>query len=158
MGETLAQWISLLPKELQHQNPWTVYWLALSRVSISPRESRLLYEQAFDLFRAQALPDVKGLLFTCTGAMDAILYEIDDFSLLDRWITYTVDLVREHAELLTGALEARVASSISASMIVRQSQHPDIQGWVERAYVASMSRHAPRSASCGPGIFPRRGR
>jgi DNA-binding SARP family transcriptional activator len=143
MGETLAQWISLLPKEVQHQNPWTVYWLALSRVSISPRESRLLYEQAFDLFRAQPQPDVRGLLLTCTGAMDAILYEIDDFSLLDRWIAYTVDLLREHPELLSGALEARVSSSLSASMIVRQSQHPDLQRWVERAYASSLAQPDP---------------
>jgi hypothetical protein len=81
-----------------------------SRVSISPRESRLLYEQAFDLFRAQAQPDLKGLILVCTGAMDAILYEIDDFSLLDRRIAHTVDLVREHPELLSSALEARVAN------------------------------------------------
>ena len=40
-------------------------------------------------------------------------------------------------------LEARVASSISASMIVRQSQHPDIQGWVERAYSASLKQSDP---------------
>jgi len=143
MGETLAQWINLLPKEIQHHHPWTVYWLAVSRVSISPRESRLLYEQAFELFRSQGEPDVKGLLLTSIGAMDAILYEIDDFSLLDRWITYTVDLLRQHPELLSGALEARVASSISASMIVRQSQHPDIQRWVERAYTSSLTQPDP---------------
>lgn len=143
MGETLAQWINLLPKEVQHQNPWTVYWLAVSRVSISPRESRLLYEQAHDLFRAQREPDAKGLLLTCSGAMDAILYEIDDFSLLDRWIANTVAILREHPELLSGALEARVASSLSCSMIVRQSQHPDIQGWVERACSASVRQADP---------------
>ncbi len=143
MGETLAQWINLLPKEVQHQHPWTVYWLAVSRVSISPRESRLLYEQAYDLFRAQREPDMNGLLLTCTGAMDAILYEIDDFSLLDRWIAYTVEILRQHPELLAGALEARVASSLSASMIVRQSRHPDLQGWVERAYSASIRQGDP---------------
>jgi ATP/maltotriose-dependent transcriptional regulator MalT len=143
MGETLAQWINVLPKEVQHQHPWTVYWLAVIRVSISPRESRLLHEQTYDLFRAQREPDLKGLLLTCLGAMDAILYEIDDFSLLDRWIAYTVEILREHPELLSGALEARVASSLSASMIVRQSQHPDIQRWVERAYAASITQPDP---------------
>lgn len=143
MGETLAQWINVLPKEVQHQNPWMVYWLAMIRVSISPRESRLLQEQAYDLFRAQREPDLKGLLLTCLGAMDAILYEIDDFSLLDRWIDYTVEILREHPELLSGALEVRVASSLSASMIVRQSMHPDIQRWVERAYAASIAQPDP---------------
>lgn len=143
MGETLAQWVNALPKEVQHQNPWTLYWLAVSRVSISPRESRLLYEQAYDLFHAQREPDLKGLLLTCSGAMDAILYELDDFSLLDRWIADTDQLLREHPELLSGALEARVTSSLSASMIVRQSHHPHIERWVERAYAASLAQPDP---------------
>lgn len=143
MGETLAQWVNALPKEVQQQSPWTLYWLAVSRVSISPRESRFLYEQAYELFRAQAKPDLKGLLLTCAGAMDAILYELDDFSLLDRWITDTDKLLREHPELLTGALEARVVGSLFTSMLVRQPHHPDLEGWVERAYAASLAQSDP---------------
>ena len=140
MGETVAQWVYALPSETQQQHPWVLYWLALSRVSISPREARLLYEQAHALFRQQAAPDPRGLLLTGAGAMDAVLYELDDFALLDRWITDTDALLREHHGALDAGLEARVASSLSASMIVRQPQHPDLEYWVERAYAASLSQ------------------
>jgi ATP/maltotriose-dependent transcriptional regulator MalT/DNA-binding SARP family transcriptional activator len=141
MGETLAQWVDSLPKEMQQQHPWTLYWLAVSRVSISPRESRLLYEQAYELFRARS--DLKGTLLAGSGATDAILYELDDFSLLDRWIADTDRLLREHPELLTGGFEARVISSLFASMIVRQPHHPDIEHWGERAYTASLAQADP---------------
>lgn len=140
MGETVAQWIYGLPQDIQNRHPWMLYWLALSRVSISPREARLLYEQAHLLFRQQPEQDIRGLLLTCAGAMDAILYELDDFSLLDRWIADAGRLLQEHPESLEAALETRVASSLSASMIVRQPHHPDLEHWVDRAYRASISQ------------------
>jgi ATP/maltotriose-dependent transcriptional regulator MalT/DNA-binding SARP family transcriptional activator len=143
MAETLAQWVDALPKEVQQQNPWTLYWLAASRVWISPREARLLYERAYGLFQARREPDYKGLLLACSGAMDAILYELDDFSLLDRWIADTTRLLGDRPELLAGALEARVASSLFVSMSVRQPHHADIERWVERAYVTSLAQKDP---------------
>jgi LuxR family transcriptional regulator, maltose regulon positive regulatory protein len=143
MGETVAQWIYGLPQEIQHQHPWVLYWLALSRVSISPREARLLYEQAHALFRKQTEPDLRALLLTSSGAMDAVLYELDDFALLDRWIADTCTLLREHPGVLDTGLEARIASSLSASMMVRQPQHPDLEHWVERAYAASFGQSDP---------------
>jgi DNA-binding SARP family transcriptional activator len=143
MGETVAQWIYGLPQEIQHRHPWVLYWLALSRVSISPREARLLYEQAHTLFRQLPEPDLRGLLLTSSGAMDAVLYELDDFALLDHWIADTGALLREPPQTLDAALEARVASSLSASMMVRQPQHPDLEYWVERAYTASRGQPDP---------------
>jgi ATP/maltotriose-dependent transcriptional regulator MalT/DNA-binding SARP family transcriptional activator len=137
MGETVAQWIYCLPREKQYQHPWMLYWLALSRVSISPREARLLYEQAHELFALQNPADRRGQLLTGSGAMDAILYELDDFSLLDRWIGAVGSLLKNESGTLDPGLEARVASSLSASMIVRQAHHPDLEHWVERAYSAS---------------------
>jgi ATP/maltotriose-dependent transcriptional regulator MalT len=56
MGETLALWVDALPKEAQERNPWTLYWKAASRMCISPRESRLLYEHAYELFGARPPP------------------------------------------------------------------------------------------------------
>jgi len=137
MNETLVHWVDTLPREAQERNPWMLYWKAASRLCISPRESRLLHEQAYERFAAQPAPEPRALLLTASGAMDAILYEVDDFSLLDRWIPATEALVKRHPELLSGELEARVASSLVASMSVRQPQHPDLPKWVERSYRAS---------------------
>lgn len=143
MGESLAQWVNFLPKEIQRQNPWTLYWLATSRISISPRESRLLFEQTYELFKAQREPDIKGLSLACSGAMDAILFEFDDFSLLDRWIAEADGLLRGRPEPLPVPVEVRVASSLVASMLVRQPQHPDLESWVGRAYAASLTQTDP---------------
>ena len=143
MGETLVHWVDMLSREVRERNPWTLYWKAASRMCISPRESRLLYEQAYELFSAGPAPDPRGLLLTASGAMDAILYEVDDFSLLDRWITVMEGLLKRYPELLTAEIEARLASSLLASMSVRQPHHPDLGHWVERGYRASLAQDDP---------------
>jgi DNA-binding SARP family transcriptional activator len=136
-GETLAQWVEAMPKEVVQGHPWALYWLATSRLPVAPRESRVLYEQTFDLFSTQPQPDSKGLLLSASGAMDAILYELDDFSLLDRWVPILDRLARQHPDLITGEVEARAASSMFISMVMRQPHHRDLEYWVERAYRAS---------------------
>ncbi len=140
MGETLARWVDALPRDVQRAHPWATYWLAVSRTPISPREGRLLFEQAFELFGRQPGADVQGLALACSGAMDAILYELDDFSLLDRWIAVMSRLLADHRELASGPLEARLACSLFASMVLRQPDHPDLVAWVERAYRASRAQ------------------
>jgi ATP/maltotriose-dependent transcriptional regulator MalT/DNA-binding SARP family transcriptional activator len=143
MAETLAQWVVALPKEVQQQNPWTLYWVAVARMHASPRESRILHEQAFDLFRAQAEPDVMGQLLTCSGAMDAILYELDDFTLLDRWIATMDELLKQHPETLSHPAALRLATSLLTSMVLRQPHHPDLERWVEYAQRASLEQDDP---------------
>jgi ATP/maltotriose-dependent transcriptional regulator MalT len=134
-GETVARWVEELPPEIQPRRPWTVYWAASSRAQVAPREARLLYEKAFELFRSQG--DAKGMVLACSGAMDAILYELDDFSLLDRWIAVLDEAARERAPLDSPELEARVASSMFVSLTLRQPQRRDIGAWIERGLAAS---------------------
>ena len=133
-GETIARWVEELPPEMQLKHPWTVYWAAASRAQLAPREARLLYEKAFELFRAHS--DAKGIVLACSGAMDAILYELDDFSLLDRWIA-VLDEAASHTPLGSPELEARVACSMFVSLTLRQPQRGDIGQWIERALAAA---------------------
>jgi ATP/maltotriose-dependent transcriptional regulator MalT/DNA-binding SARP family transcriptional activator len=133
MGLTLRRWVEALPRSVLEKHPWATYWLAASVTPVSPREGRIMFEQAFELFSRQAQPEVRGLAFAASGAMDAILYELDDFSLLDRWIDLLERLLREHPEIAAGAEEARLVTSLFTSMVMRRPHHPDLQYWVERA-------------------------
>jgi ATP/maltotriose-dependent transcriptional regulator MalT len=136
-AETLVHWVEELPGEFQHSHPWTVYWAAASQVQRAPREGRLGFERAYELFRAQGTTDEPGMVLACSGAMYAILYELDDFSLLDRWIAVLDDMARAGVRLPTPEAEARVASSMFISLTLRQPQRRDIEPWVERALSAS---------------------
>ena len=139
-SETLVQWVESLPKDFQDQHPWTLYWMGLARTDTSPRESRRLHERAFEIFNQAAEPDLLGMLLACSGAMDAILFEVDDFSLLDRWISAMDRLLRQHPELVSGALEARIVCSLFTSFVLRQPHHAEIEYWADRALQTSRSQ------------------
>lgn len=136
-GETLAQWVEELPPEVRSRRPWTVYWSAASQAHVAPREGRVRYEKAFELFRTQAPADSAGMVQAAAGAMFSILYELDDCSLLDRWIAVIDEADRAGVRLPSREVEAQVAASMLISLTLRQPQRRDIKQWLERALAAA---------------------
>ena len=142
-GETLRRWIEDLPPEVQARYPWTIHWAAASQAQLAPREARLLYAKAFDLFSAQSPPDRTGRILAASGALDAILYELDDFSLMDRWIAVLDEAVAQGAEFPSPAVEARVACSMFTSSTLHQPHRRDVRQWIERGLKCSQEAHDP---------------
>jgi ATP/maltotriose-dependent transcriptional regulator MalT len=137
-GETIARWVEELPAEVQAKRPWTIYWAAASHAQVTPREGRILYEKAFELFRAGG--EGVGMLLAASGAMFAVLYELDDCSLLDRWIAVVDEAEKSGAQPPSPEAEARVACGMFISLTLRQPQRRDIKQWIERALAASASQ------------------
>jgi DNA-binding SARP family transcriptional activator/ATP/maltotriose-dependent transcriptional regulator MalT len=133
-GETLEQWLEELPKDMLERDPWLVYWLASCKSVFTLRESRRLYEQAYRMFRDQADPDVDGMFGACAGIMDNILYELDDLTLLDSWITEVEQLLVLYPDFPSAKYGASVTFGVYQSMGFRQPFHPDIEKWAERVY------------------------
>src|SRR6185369_5283761 len=142
-GETLAQWLEAMPPDVLHRKPWALYWLGASRLAYAPRESRQLYEQAFMQFSTENPVDVKGQLLACSGAIDAILYEWDDFALLDRWIESLDTVLKTLSGFPSKGLEARVSCSMFVALMMRQPEHPDLEQWRDRAYTLSQTQPDP---------------
>lgn len=140
-GETIARWVEELPAEVQAKRPWTIYWAASSQAQVAPREGRILYERAFELLRAQG--DAAGTVLAASGAMFAILYELDDCSLLDRWIALLDAAEKDGPLPLAPQAEARVACSMLFSLTLRQPQRRDIKRWIERALAAAAAQPDP---------------
>jgi ATP/maltotriose-dependent transcriptional regulator MalT len=135
-AETLENWLEEFPESVLEQDPWLQYWKAACRFLTSQRESRLLYEDAFSLFLRTEPPDRDGLLLACAGAMDSIIHELDDFSLLDRWIEDAGRLLAStkwnHGKKGPTAVEARATVSLFVSLVLRQPYHRARQKFVRR--------------------------
>ncbi len=142
-GETLLRWVEDLPPETRDRHPWVVYWAASSRAQLAPREGRLMHEKAFELFRAASPADLTGMALAASGAMDAILYELDDFSLLDRWIAVLDESQKAGVAYPDRAVEARVACSMVFSLTLRQPQRRDLEQWIERALACAREVREP---------------
>ncbi len=138
-GETLEQWLEALPSSRLERDPWMLYWLASCRLPFAPRESRRLFEQAYELFFNQDDRDLEGLFSALAGAMYAIMNELDDLTLLDRWIDEALQLTDEYPKFESPAVEAQVTCYTFMSLVVRQPWHPDIEAWGERTAALAVS-------------------
>jgi ATP/maltotriose-dependent transcriptional regulator MalT/DNA-binding SARP family transcriptional activator len=131
-GETLERWLEALPPRRRQDSPWMLYWLASCRIPTAPRESRRLFEQAYNLFREADEPDMTGVYSALAGAMYAILNDLDDMTLLDRWIGEALELSSSTNGFPSLEVEARVTAYTFMSMVFRQPSHPEIEAWGER--------------------------
>ncbi len=131
-AETLESWLDEIPDEILDTDPWCFHWKAACRFSSAPRESRLLYERVFKGFESES--DIDGRLLACAGAMDAIIHELDDLSLLDPWIDRTKALLTDASSDINSGAVARAAVSLFVALVFRQPQQPDMKSWAERAF------------------------
>lgn len=130
---TLEGWLLALPEALRHENPWVAYWLAACRYQHSPLRAGAAYEQAVSLFESHRPADRQGLILACAGAMDSVLYVLDDLSVLDRWIALAEQLCGQDFEVPWPEARARIAASMFIALVFRQPQHPHIGTWARRA-------------------------
>jgi ATP/maltotriose-dependent transcriptional regulator MalT/two-component SAPR family response regulator len=142
-GETVRHWVESLPPEVQTKHPWMLYWAAASQAPLAPREARLQYAKAFELFESQPTPDPTGRILSASGALDAILYEQDDLSLMDRWMGVLDEAVKGGAAFPSPAVEARVFCSMFTAATLREPHRRDTREWIERGLAAARETQDP---------------
>jgi ATP/maltotriose-dependent transcriptional regulator MalT/DNA-binding SARP family transcriptional activator len=131
---TLETWLEEIPDEILEADPWCFYCKAACRFASAPRESRLLYERVFEGFEHGVEATGGGQLLACAGAIDAIIHELDDLSLLDPWIERTVHLLSNVSRDADGGAVARASVSLFVALVFRQPQHPHMRTWAEQAF------------------------
>lgn len=142
-AETLERWLDDLPRERSARDPWMQYWLGVCRLSTAPRDSRRLFEQAYEAFRGSQEPDVEGLYSACAGVLGAILHDLDDLTLSDRWIDEVYRLQRTYPDFPNEKVEARITCNTFMTLVLRQPFHPDIENWGERNALVSRRQSDP---------------
>ena len=137
-NKTLEEWIGSIPMKVLGAAPWLLYWLGVSKQPYNLSESRMLFEQAFRLF--QESQDLAGTFLAWSGAVDTIVFEWNDFSLLDHWFEWLNERIRPDGSFPSPDIEARVASSVAGALLYREPFHRDIKRWMERSLSLSRER------------------
>ncbi len=133
---TLEQWLFSLPQDVIERTPWLLFWRAVCRQPFNPAEAKRYFEKAFTIFDAQK--ETTGALLSWSSCVDTFLFEWNDFTPLDQWIKRLDGQLRAGLKFPAPEIEARVATSMAAALMIRQPHRPDITRWLERAL--SLSR------------------
>ena len=131
-SKTLEDWIVSVPEEVRSENAWLLYWHGVCRLTVSPSESRGLFERALERF---AVPgDQTGFLLSWCGVVDSYLYEWNDFATLPRWIDILQDRLKKGIEFPSREIEAAVVSTMTGALFIGSPGRPETADWAERAY------------------------
>jgi hypothetical protein len=121
--ELLTRWLEELPPDRLDGNAWLLYWQGMARLRHSAREARRSFESAFRRFSDMAGME-EGSLLACRGIIEAILLEMDDFSLLDPWIAALQKLLAGRRS--PGEKELIAEVILLAALAIRDPGHPDL--------------------------------
>jgi LuxR family transcriptional regulator, maltose regulon positive regulatory protein len=142
-GQTLQSWILALPAERRARDPWLQYWLGAACFPYAPREARQLFADAYARFAGSEPMDVQGAMAALNSALEAIMYDPNDFKLLDPWIDNGARWAAHLQECQSPGLEARLTSNMFMALALRQPQHADLPFWRDRAQQLSQTQRDP---------------
>ncbi len=137
--KTLAQWISKIPEDILIEDPWLLFWLGVSFLHTSALEARKYLKDALDLFKNQG--DVTGLFLSWSSIVESIIFEWNDFKKLDQWLDWFEKHVSTKEAQLPPEIEAKVAITRAAALVVRRPNKGEISALLEKA--TALSREIP---------------
>jgi len=142
-AKTVEGWIKSLPGEQRLADPWMLCWLAVARFAYEPREARELFAEAYRRFVAGGAPPLEGVLMAINGALECILQDTDDLTLLDPWIKAVDEWWRQVSAWPSAGLEARFTCNVFLALVMRQPDHPDLPLWLDRTHKLSAATTDP---------------
>lgn len=132
-NKTLEELILKIPEEIIKNTPYLSYWLGLCKKPFHPDESQLLFEEAFQKFKAQR--DSTGSFLAWSGIVESIVYSCKSLKSLDPWFSVLDELLKKFKKFPTEEIEAHVTCSMLRGLSFRRPAYYDTELWAERAFV-----------------------
>jgi len=140
-GETLRQWIGLLPPEIRATNAWVDYWLGMSLIGMDPIAARKPLECAFHRFDDAC--DRLGALLAASSVVLAYFFEYACFTPLDAWATRIENLIRFITDFQSPAVELHAYAALLCAQVHRKPDAQSIEITISRIGALMESDIAP---------------
>ncbi|MBL1320926.1 MAG: hypothetical protein COA63_007685 [Methylophaga sp.] len=128
----LQEWLTQIPEPRIHDDPWLIYWLALTTKAYSPLASFPLFEKTHQLFKDRN--DVTGIYLSWAGALDSLRMDhMGDATRLDFWFDRLEILRQKYPTFPSDEIELEVAINMLMALWWRQPQNKSFYYWQERA-------------------------
>lgn len=142
--QTLETWIRSLPDAEREADPWMDFWLANSRLLMSPQEASPLYESAMKRFQQQN--ERAGMLLAWAGAVQAILVAWTGMKHLHELVRLLEEMHPQGTAYPSVEIEAIVAQAMAGAYMQMYADRPQARAWLDRSvemsYALPMSMRA----------------
>jgi ATP/maltotriose-dependent transcriptional regulator MalT/DNA-binding SARP family transcriptional activator len=128
----LAEWLDGLPSDLIEQDAWLLFWKGAAGYIRDPFLSRGFLERSYEKFKQKG--EIAYMLLAWSSIIRVIIHCIKGYDQLDHWIdelnTHIRDPLQEFPSPWIGA---QVSTCMFSALAQRQSGHPEIEQWGNRA-------------------------
>ncbi len=130
-SRTVAEWIAAMPAAAAGGDPWLLYWSGRCAFLLDTPRAREDLKKAMALFAAAG--DVSGISLAWAAAFDTYLYDIGDWTDLERHIGILAELRREYPSAPSREAEMLVSSKMLVALILKNTgQRRELEKWRAR--------------------------
>ena len=130
---TVERWISALSEASLAGRPDLLYIAGLCRLPVDPREARRLLENAFSVYLQRR--DYATAIAVCGCILESIIYEADDFKVLDPYIGWLDGISMKRSPAIRDQLK-KISGIFLFAVAQRKPGHPTLPSWLKRAEAA----------------------
>lgn len=132
-NETVEKLVQSIPEAEQTLSPILMFWRGTARLADDPAAARHDLKTAFH--GAPGTSSIK--LLAWAAVVDTYTLAWNDFRPLDAWINWMEEAIAGGLEFKDKVVEARVVTSMSTALMLRQPHHPAITDWMAAALPAA---------------------
>ncbi|MFN0316418.1 MAG: BTAD domain-containing putative transcriptional regulator [Burkholderiales bacterium] len=129
-GQTLREWIAMLPASLAETQPYTQYWLGVSLISVDQSQAQVVLERAFNEFERAG--GRVGQLLCAARSIETIFRAHVGHRAQDRWIAVIDRLLIDGFTFPDRDAELTVYTSLGLAAYYCQPRHPSLRSSMER--------------------------
>jgi len=141
----LTAWLEELPRDRLNNDPWLLFWYGMACRKQAPREARHHFELAFHKFKTDVEYNREGMQFCCCGFIEVVIAEMDDFSLLDNWISELLQLLEGGFAVTDSPFVKSPEILMLLTLIIRRPDFEHLEDWFRRAEKSERSQSRPQA-------------
>jgi len=136
---TLETWIRHLPESERTVDPWMDLWLAHCKLSLAPKEATILYESAFNKFRARG--EHEPMLLAWAGVVHSIIFSYSGMKRIHDWLKIFDEIHLPGTTFPSSEVEQLVTDALAVGYVYVAPDQPVARRWLNRT-VALWNRGA----------------
>ena len=128
-GQTVRDWIALLPLNRLDQAPWVQYWLGAALVPYDQQRARATLTRAYE--RLRETDDFAGQVAAASGVVDTYFFSFSGYSGLKEWTQKIALLLEQAVRFSSREQRLQACSSYLLAAFFGDGAHPEIDKYAD---------------------------
>lgn len=128
-GQTLCDWIALLPITRFERAPWIQYWLGAALVPYDQQRARATLTRAYE--RLHEIDDFAGQVAAASGVVDTYFFSFSGYSGLKEWTQKIAQLLHQASRFSSREQRLQACGSYLLATFFGDGAHPELQKYAD---------------------------